>query len=202
VPFDYQISAFFDRLAEDWDESTDHHPSKLERIVRLLALEPGDTVLDVGCGTGVMVPYLVERVDENGGIVAIDISPKMIEVAERKFPPEEYPNVEFIAADVNEIRLGNGYDAVICYSCFPHFHDQRATIRHLSQGLKTGGTLAVAHSESRDAINAIHANGPEEIRDDYLPQANEIAEMMADAGLEVIETIDDEETFVVVGRKQ
>jgi ubiquinone/menaquinone biosynthesis C-methylase UbiE len=202
VPFDYQKSAFFDRLAEDWDESVDHDPGKLERIAGLLGLEPGDTVLDVGCGTGVMVPYLLERVGENGRIVAVDISPKMMEVARGKFPPEEYPNVEFIAADVNETRWENGYDAVLCYSCFPHFRDQRATLRHLSQGLKTGGTLAVAHSESRDAINVVHANGPDEIRDDYLPPSDEIAEMMADAGLEITETIDDEEMFVVVGRKR
>jgi ubiquinone/menaquinone biosynthesis C-methylase UbiE len=201
MPFDSQKSAFFDRLAEDWDESTDHHPSKLERIIGLLGLEPGDTVLDVGCGTGVMVPYLLERVGENGGIVAVDISPRMIEAAGGKFPHEEYPNVEFIAADVNEIRLENDYDAVLCYSCFPHFRDQKATVRHLAEGLKTGGTLAVAHSESRDAINAMHASGPEEIRGDYLPPADEIAEMMSDAGLEVIETVDDEEMFVVGGRK-
>jgi len=196
------MSAFFDRLAEDWDESTDHHPSKLERIVRLLGLEPDDTILDVGCGTGVMVPYLLERVGENGKVVAIDISPKMIEVAKRKFPPAEYLNVRFIVADVNEMRWENDYDAVLCYSCFPHFRDQRATIQHLAKGLKRGGTLAVAHSESRDAINAIHANGPEEVRSDHLPPADEIAEMMADAGLEVTETIDDEEMFVVTAKKR
>jgi ubiquinone/menaquinone biosynthesis C-methylase UbiE len=107
MPFDSQKSAFFDRLAGDWDESTDHHPSKLERIARLLRLEPGDTVLDVGCGTGVMVPYLLERVGENGRIVAVDISPRMIEVARRKFPPAEYPNVKFIVADVGEVAPDN-----------------------------------------------------------------------------------------------
>jgi ubiquinone/menaquinone biosynthesis C-methylase UbiE len=201
MPVNHQKSAFFDRLAGGWDESTDYHPSKLERIVRLLGLEPGDTVLDVGCGTGVMVPYLLERVGENGGIIAVDISPKMIEVARGKFPPEEYPNVEFIVADVNEMRWESDSEAVLCYSCFPHFRDQRATIRHLSRGLKTGGTLAVAHSESRGAINAMHASGPEEVRDDYLPPAGEVAEMMTDAGLEVTETIDDEEMFVVIGKK-
>jgi ubiquinone/menaquinone biosynthesis C-methylase UbiE len=103
--------------------------------------------------------------------------------------------------DLSKSAPENKFDAILCYSCFPHFRDQRATIRHLSQGLKTGGTLAVAHSESRDAINAIHANGPEEVRDDYLPPSGEITKMMADAGLEVIETIDDEEMFVIVGRK-
>jgi ubiquinone/menaquinone biosynthesis C-methylase UbiE len=202
MPCNSEKSAFFDRLAEDWDESVDHDPGKLERIAGLLGLEPGDTVLDVGCGTGVTVPYLLERVGENGRIVAVDISPKMIEVAKRKFPAEEYPNVRFIVADVNEMRWENGYDAVLCYSCFPHFRDQNATIRHLTEGLKTGGTLAVAHSESRDAINAVHANGPEEVRDDYLPPSGEIAKMMADAGLEITETIDGEEMFVVVGQKQ
>jgi ubiquinone/menaquinone biosynthesis C-methylase UbiE len=107
MPFDSQKSAFFDRLAEDWDESVKHHPSKLERIVGLLGLEPGDTVLDVGCGTGVMVPYILERVGEKGRIVAVDISPKMVEAAGKKFPPAEYPNVKFIVADVGEVAPDN-----------------------------------------------------------------------------------------------
>lgn len=201
MPFDSQKSAFFDRLAGDWDETVEHEPNKLERIVRLLDLKPGDTVLDVGCGTGVMVPYLLERVGENGGIVAVDISPKMVEVAVKKFPPGKYGNVKFVAADINEMRFENDFDAVLCYSCFPHFRDQRTTIQRLVHGLKTCGTLAVAHSESRDAINAMHAGGPEEVRGDYLPAANEITEMMKDAGLVVTEMIDGEEMFVLTGNK-
>ena len=202
MPFDSQQSTFFDDLAEDWDGAVEHDPKKLERIVGLLGLEPGDTVLDVGCGTGVMVPYLLERVGDTGEIISVDISPKMVAVARQKFPHDEYPNVKFIAADVNETAPENEFDAVLCYSCFPHFKDQRASIRHLSQGLKNGGTLAVAHSESRDVINAMHADGPDDVRGDYLPPADETAEMMADAGLEVIEVIDDEEMFVVAGRKR
>ncbi len=199
---DAQNSAFFDELPEHWDEAVEHDPKKLERVVEFLGLKPGERVLDVGCGTGVMVPYLLERVGDTGEIVAVDISPKMVAVAKRKFPPDEYPNVKFIAADVNETAPENEFDAVLCYSCFPHFKDRRASIRRLAHSLKGGGTMAVAHSESRDSINEMHADGPDEVRSDYLPPADETAEMMADAGLEVIEVIDDEDMFVVAARKR
>lgn len=202
MPCDSEKSAFFDELADDWNESVDHDPVKLERIVRLLGLEQGDRVLDVGCGTGAAVPYLLGRVGDTGEVLAIDVSPKMVAVARLKLPSEEYPNVKFVVGDVGEVGLDDEFNAILCYSCFPHFHDQRATIRYLAWGLKKGGTLVIAHSESRDAINAMHASGPDEICGDYLPPAGEIAEMMADAGLEVTETIDDEETFVVVGRRR
>ena len=49
---------FFNRMAPQWDEQVRHDACKLSRIVTALSLQPGERVLDIGTGTGVMLPYL------------------------------------------------------------------------------------------------------------------------------------------------
>ena len=84
---------FFDKYAETWDEITFHNPKKLIRILSVLDLKPGQKVLDVGSGTGVMIPYLFNYVKETGSIVAIDFSENMIMISKRKHPIEKFPNL-------------------------------------------------------------------------------------------------------------
>ncbi|MGD8719033.1 MAG: class I SAM-dependent methyltransferase [Candidatus Zixiibacteriota bacterium] len=194
---------FFDGLAAGWDDGTHHDPEKLAFIADLLALRPGHAALDVGCGTGVMVPQLLARVANGGGgsgrVVGVDFSAEMIAVARRKFPAVEFPNVEFLICDVDELPEGPTYDGVVCYSCFPHFRDQAGTTRLLARRLRPGGRLLVAHSESRDAINDMHRGFSEPVRADYLPPVAEIGAMMEDAGLAVVCEVDSADAFVVGG---
>jgi hypothetical protein len=86
---------FFDKYAETWDEITFHDPKKLIRILSVLDLKLGQKVLDVGSGTGVMIPYLFNYVKESGSIVAIDFSENMIMISKRKHPIEKFPNLKF-----------------------------------------------------------------------------------------------------------
>lgn len=192
---------FFDQLADDWDENTHHDPSKLDIIVSILGLKPGDRVLDVGCGTGIMIPHIRRYLRGEGVIVAVDVSERMIDIAKEKFPPDEYPDVKLIRADINEMTISDEYDAILCYSCFPHLKDQPKAVRHLSGGLRDEGRLIIAHSESRDSINDMHKNAGDAVSSDYLPTSEEIAEMMKRSGLDIKRIIDSQDMFVVMGKR-
>ena len=192
---------FFNKQAKEWDEMTSHDHEKLEFIVKLLSLQQEQTVLDVGTGTGVMIPYLYSYVQRKGKIVAVDNSKKMIEVSKRKYPPQEYPNVKFLTKDIIALSMLYEYDAILCYSCFPHFSDKVETVKHLAKGLKKGGKLMIAHSESRDAINKLHKDTVE-VSADFLPTMREIAKMMESSGLKVIDKIDNDEMFIIIAKHQ
>jgi len=190
---------FFNSMADTWDTRCRHNHNKINEILDLLPLRMGDAILDVGAGTGVLIPFLLERIGDRGTITAIDMAEKMIRIAERKF---ERKNVLFLADDVFSANLQPPrFDVVICYSVFPHFDDKKAAVEKLSRRLNPGGILAICHSEGRDDINRLHKNIAPAVVHDHLPPAEEIADDLAAAGCKIVTLLDTERLFVVAGRK-
>lgn len=201
TPHDWERKRFFNDLAEEWDKITHHDPDKLEFIVDLLSLQPGQAVLDVGTGTGVIVPFIYRHVKKTGRVVAVDYAENMIAVAKQRYPEQKYPNVKFLARDINDIPMKNEYNVILCYSCFPHFVNQSEIIKHLARGLKAGGKLMIAHSQSRDYINNLHKDDAREVRYDYLPSMAEIVKMLQAVGLKGTKEIDNDKMFVVIAEQ-
>ncbi|MBF0498390.1 MAG: class I SAM-dependent methyltransferase, partial [Deltaproteobacteria bacterium] len=172
---------------------------KIIEILDMVDLRPGDAILDVGTGTGILIPFLLPRIGPNGTITAIDLSENMIAVARQKCRSDA---VEFMVGDVLTMPLPPAsFDAVICYSVFPHFDDKARAIARLDSYLKPGGELIVCHSQSRDAINQLHKSADAEVASDNLPDASEIVRYFVLTGIGPKSIIDDERMFVVVGKK-
>ncbi len=189
---------FFDEHASQWDSMNHHEDDKMLYIVGLLGLRGDERILDAGTGTGIMIPYYLERIG-SGKVTAVDFSPRMIEEASGKYPPSE--RLEYLVSDVCCLEPSGSFDLAVCYSCFPHFPDPRKAISSLAGTLRTGGRLVIAHSSSKDHINDVHRCGGEEISNDYLPDADVMAELFAEQGLETVFSRDDEDYYIVIGRK-
>ena len=191
---------FFNAIAEEWDEKHKHNPEILRKIVNDLSIQQGSTILDVGTGTGVMMPYFIETIPKDCRIIAIDTAEKMIQVAKRKFSKKEYTNLDFKIQDISTFRMRQEYDIILCHNCFPHFKNQEETIKNMAEGLKIGGKLMVAHSKSRDWINNLHRE-TDGVEHDYLPNVEELSLMMTNANLKVLSFVDNEEMFMVMAAK-
>jgi ubiquinone/menaquinone biosynthesis C-methylase UbiE len=191
---------FFDERAEVWDEISVHNPEKVQYITDLLRIQSNDRILDVGTGTGIMIPFY-EKYLVDGSVVAVDYSEKMIEVARLKYPKKEHPKILFQVADVYELKYDAEFDLVVCYSCFPHFPDQPLALKILSKALKKGGRLAVAHSDSAKKINGVHVSGGVEIGNDFLPRMERLKQMMKENGLTVTFERGDENYFICIATK-
>lgn len=186
-------------MAEKWDSVCQHDMNKVKYIISLLNIRYGARILDVGTGTGVLIQLLAEQAGEQGEITAIDVSDRMLEVAQRK---HMYDNVSFVCGDVLEADLPNEYfDYVICYSVFPHFDDKEFAVKVLSKYIKQGGKLVICHSQSREAINNRHKSASEAVAEDILPQINVIRGYFENLGLETIIEINNDEMFVAAARK-
>jgi ubiquinone/menaquinone biosynthesis C-methylase UbiE len=197
---DSRKRGFFDQRAKSWDEISVHNLEKVQYIIELLEIQGDDRILDIGTGTGILIPFY-ERHLVDGRIVAVDHSEKMIEVARSKYPEERHPLVSYMVSDVYELTHEAEFDLVVCYSCFPHFVDQPLVIRILSRALRQGGRLAVAHSDSARKINEIHMNGGVEIGKDFLPSMELLKQMMKESGLATTFERDDECYFICLARK-
>ena len=191
---------FFNEKALEWDTITIHDLEKVQYITNLLEIRGGEKILDIGTGTGVMIPFYEKKV-VNGCIVAVDYSEKMIEVARSKFPEKEHPKVAFQVADVYDLKYDSKFDLVVCYSCFPHFVDKPLAVKILVNALKKGGRLAVAHSNSADKINGVHMSSGVEIKNDFLPSMEKLKQLLTENGLEVTFERDDEDYFLCIANK-
>ena len=191
---------FFNNLASTWDEIGKHDIDKVETILDLTGIKKGNHILDVGTGTGVLIPSLHKRVGKSGTIKAVDIAENMVKIAMGK---NDFENVSFQCGDVLEMNHDkNTYDQIICYSMFPHFKSRKVeAIDSLAQKLKDGGELIICHSQSREEINNLHKQVDEPVRDDNLPTMELMRGYFKDAGLEVINVVDDDEMFVIVGSR-
>ncbi len=77
---------FFDALAPSWDENEIRStPERVQHILSKLPISKGMDVLDLGTGTGVLVPYLSEMVGTEGHVAAIDLSEGMLSIARKKY---------------------------------------------------------------------------------------------------------------------
>jgi len=190
--------AFFNERAERWDEKAHHDPAKLRRIAALAAPAPGAAVLDVGTGTGVMLPLLRAGIGSGGRLAALDVAERMTARAREKHGS----TAAYLAADAMCLPFGAGaFDLVMCYSVFPHFTDKRAALCELARVLRPGGSIVVAHSEGRAAINAFHAGLQGLVNQDRLPENDVMLALGRAAGL-VGRFLADEEGVYVVGFKK
>ena len=191
---------FFNDQADTWDE-TNHYPlEKIEKMLDMLGIAEGEAVLDVGTGTGVLLPLLIKRTAAKN-ITAIDAAEKMIAKAKGK---PGAARVCFIAADALTYPFaGCAFDHIVCYSVFPHFQDKRAAIEQFSAALKHGGLLSVLHSTSRERINGTHTHiRSHGINSDYLLPAVEYVPLLNRNGLREEIVIDDDEMFMLCARKR
>jgi demethylmenaquinone methyltransferase/2-methoxy-6-polyprenyl-1,4-benzoquinol methylase len=189
---------FFNDLAEQWDETNTWDMDKIALMLKLLYIQNGDQVLDVGSGTGVLIPLLTGYA---GAVTAIDSAEKMIAVARRKF---EGKAVTFIHGDALEYPFPDAsFDHIICYSVFPHFDDKPRAIARLAKKLKPGGLLSVLHSSSKERINGVHAHTHSmDIKSDNLPPAQALVSCARDNGLREEIVIDNAEMYLFAARKR
>lgn len=185
---------FFDEMAPKWDAMCEVDDRKIKHILDVAEVKPGDEVLDVGTGTGVLVPFLVDRI-ARGRIVAVDLSSGMLREARRKYG--DCDNVEFRHLDVETDLIREKFDHVMMYCMFPHLEDGIETVNWLVRvNLRPEGTLVIAHPESRHAINEVHHRHSPDGTDE-LGSIGELVDRLKEQGLNVDYEEDNDEYYIV-----
>jgi len=188
---------FFDSVAELWDEINTYNVEAINHIIDKAGIGPDDVVLHCGTGTGVLIPYIVEKITENGWVDAYDMSTEMLKVAHRKFSSTE--KARFILGNIERDRLFGAYDRIMMFCMLPHLDDPVATVARLYEGnLMPGGRIVIAFPSSKEEINSIHHERQHNhVHSHFLVSADELADDLRHAGLNVDYVEDNDSCYIV-----
>lgn len=184
---------FFDMCAPTWDAEMIRNDEIVNTILDNANVTEGQDVLDVACGTGVLIPDYLNRNVRT--VTAIDISPEMAKIAAEKFAQD---NVTILCGDVETTTFSHKFDSIVVYNAFPHFPEPEKLIKTLITHLKPGGVLTVAHGMSRAQIDHCHEGGASKVSVGLMSE-EQLAKMFLPE-LEIITKISNEKMYQVAGR--
>lgn len=109
-------------------------------LLEAACLQPGERVLDVACGTGVVTRLAAERIGSAGAVAGLDVNPAMLAVARRESPP----GVRWYEASAESMPLPDAsFDVVLCQMGLQFVADKPAALREMRRVLAPGGRALV-----------------------------------------------------------
>jgi len=112
-------------------------------LVELAQLQPGQHILDVATGTGIVAIAASEVVGSEGKVIGVDFTPGMLEQARRKIEAAGLENIELIEADVEAIAFEDErFDAIFCATAIVLLSNIPAALQNWYRWLKNGGVVA------------------------------------------------------------
>lgn len=142
-----------------WDKAAAHYerfwarqlaPAQ-RRLLEVAALAPGERVLDVACGTGLVTLPAAEAVGPGGAVVATDISEEMVRSLRERAAARGLCHVTVERRDAERLELPHAsFDAALCALGLMYVPDPLQALREMGRALRPGGRVAVAVWGARD----------------------------------------------------
>ena len=189
------VIEFFDQMAATWDDDQIRDMDKINAILDYAGVKAGVDVLDVACGTGVLIPDYLDRGVKK--VTVVDISSEMIRIAKSKFDDNR---VAFFCSDIEEFRLPDLYDTCMIYNAFPHFVNPASLIKCLCDKLRVGGRLTIAHSMSRKQLDSHHSGAAKKVSMGLMHE-DELAKLF-EGFFDVDVKVSNDQMYVVSGVKR
>lgn len=140
----WQGAPWLDREERDVEEEPD-------RAIEALDLKTGQTVADIGAGSGYMSVRMAKRVGPTGRVYAEDIQPQMIELLEQRLAKEKIANVTPVLGLIDDPKLPEAsIDLMLLVDVYHEFSEPQKMLRGMRAALKPGGRLVLLEYRKED----------------------------------------------------
>ena len=155
-----------EQYAKHWDAPDRDTWQKPKDVVKLLAIQPGMTVVDLGAGTGYFAPHLSRATGKDGKVLALDVEPQLVEHIEERARKSKLANVEARLVPYDDPKLEpRSVDRVLTVDTWHHIDKRAEYTRKLAAALKPGGFVAVVDYtlDSPEGPPKEHRMAPEQV---------------------------------------
>ena len=140
----YRGADWLDRDEREEEEAPD-------QAIAALAIKPGQTVADIGAGSGYMSVRMATKVGPAGKVYAEDIQPEMIDLLKKRLAKEGISNVTLIVGLADDPKLPAAtMDLELLVDVYHEFQEPQKMLRHLREALKPGGRLVLLEYRKED----------------------------------------------------
>ena len=168
-------------------------PERLKKIVAHGKINRTDTALDVGSGTGILIPIIKKY--KPGSIYACDLSRRMLQQLIKN-----YPYVKTIMADVRDLKLPKGsIDVTFINACYPNIVDKVVAFSNISRMMKVKGRIVISHPPGKAFILSLKKDAPFPL--DEFPEEPEAGALLKPFGFEIETFIDEPMLYILVSIK-
>jgi ubiquinone/menaquinone biosynthesis C-methylase UbiE len=160
-----------------------------QQTLSLVDLQPGDDILDIGCGTGLLLLAAEERVGNAGHLVGLDVESAMIEQAKRR-AARKNSRALFEVASIEHIPYANAsFDVAFSTLMYHHLTEpqRKMAFDELTRVLRPGGRIVLVDVNPKRRSIVTSLPGHNRLKQDDFVQS-EVADRMRDAGLMVVQT--------------
>jgi ubiquinone/menaquinone biosynthesis C-methylase UbiE len=130
------------------------YPQRAQRglAVGALGLRPGDTVVDMACGTGLNFSLIQRAVGPDGRIIGVDLTDAMLAVAQQRIESNGWSNVSLVQADAAEFAYPREIDGILSTYAMSHVPEAANAIAHGAAALSRAGRWVVLDLKVPDNV--------------------------------------------------
>ncbi len=192
---------FFDRHAETWHESIDQTVrGRLSEIFKNKIPPLFPPVLDVGSGTGILLPVLAKNIGNHPLVIEVDLSRQMLK-QNREHNANDL-SASHIQADSHCLPFkSNQFKTIVCFAAFAHFENKISVINDFYRILQPGGHIVILHLMDHSRLNHMHRSVGGAVKNDTLPEMAELRAIIRALRLKILNCEETEDIYLICSQK-